>query len=123
MNLVILYYPPEVDVPQARLSVLACSLAGRGLRVTVVTTMPNHPYGEIHPDFGRCLRREKWNGIDIIRTFIHATLRADLSRRLTNYLPFGLSPTAFGSALLSRHDFLLVERAPLSIEEESGVVC
>ena len=43
------YYPPEMGAPQARLSELTNTFAGRGHQVYVLTAMPNYPGGKLYP--------------------------------------------------------------------------
>ncbi len=115
MHLVILtqYYPPESGAPQARLSEIAQRFVARGHQVTVLTAMPNYPTGKIYSGYGGLLRREESMGVRIIRTFIYPTQRADFLHRLTNYFSFVISSAFFGTFLLPRTDFLLVESPPL----------
>ncbi|HSE20428.1 MAG TPA: glycosyltransferase family 4 protein [Pyrinomonadaceae bacterium] len=115
MNLAIVsqYYPPEVGAPQARLSELAAHFVNHGHHVTVLTAMPNYPTGTVYPGYGGWLRRERLEGVEVIRTFIYPTKAADFSRRLTNYFSFVASSIVIGSAILPRPDYLLVESPPL----------
>ncbi len=115
MHLIVLtqYYPPEVGAPQTRLSELAQLIVRSGHTVTVLTAMPNYPAGRIHQGYGGLLKRERREGANVIRTFIYPTQKATLVHRLTNYLSFVLSSALFGSLLLKRADYLLVESPPL----------
>lgn len=107
------YYPPEMGAPQARLSELAAHTVRRGHVVTVLTAMPNYPTGRIHDGYGRWFMRERRDEVDVIRTAIYPTQKADLARRLTNYFSFVASSAACGSVVLDRLDYLLVESPPL----------
>jgi glycosyltransferase involved in cell wall biosynthesis len=107
------YYPPEIGAPQARLSELAAHFVRGGHSVTVLTAMPNYPTGKIYPGYGGLWQQEQRDGVHVIRTFIYPTQKADFLRRLTNYFSFVASSALFGSALLKRFDFLLVESPPL----------
>lgn len=115
MKLTILtqYYPPEIGAPQARLSELAAHFVRCGHQVTVLTAMPNYPTGKLYPGYGGWLRRERLEGVDVIRTFIYPTKEADFAHRLSNYFSFVASSIAIGSACLPRPDYLLVESPPL----------
>ena len=115
MHFVILsqYYPPEVGAPQARLSELATRFVKRGHRVTVITGMPNYPKGKILPGFGGLLREEQRDGVHVIRTFIYPTQSAKFTLRMANYLSFVASSAFFGTFLMGRADYLLVESPPL----------
>nr|MDT0665302.1 hypothetical protein [Micromonospora sp. DSM 115978] len=50
------YFPPEVGAPQARLSETARAWAADGFEVCVLTGMPNHPTGVVHPGYRRAVR-------------------------------------------------------------------
>ena len=115
MKLIILtqYYPPEIGAPQNRLSHLAANFVAAGHEVTVATAMPNYPSGKIQKGFGGLLRRERANGIEIIRTFIYPSQSAALLPRLLNYFSFVFSSAIFGMFLLKPSDFLLIESPPL----------
>lgn len=115
MHLVICtqYYPPEIGAPQNRLSELAKRFVQRGHRVTVLTAMPNYPTGKIYKGYDGLLKRETIDGVDVIRTFIFPTQSASFIKRLTNYFSFVISSAFFGTFLLSKPDYLMVESPPL----------
>jgi glycosyltransferase involved in cell wall biosynthesis len=107
------YYPPELGAPQNRLSELASRFVERGHVVTVLTAMPNYPKGRIFPGYGGILAREVRDGVNVIRTMIYPTQKADFLRRMTNYMSFVASSAVAGSFALERPDYLLVESPPL----------
>src|SRR5581483_4150068 len=107
------YYPPEIGAPQGRLSELAAALQRRGHQVTVLTAMPNYPTGKIHLGYGGLLRREKHDGVDVIRTFIYPTQKADFVRRLSSYFSFVIASAIAGTLFLPRPDYVIVESPPL----------
>jgi colanic acid biosynthesis glycosyl transferase WcaI len=115
MNLTILsqYYPPEIGAAQARLSELAAHLVQRGHQVTVLTAMPSYPHGKLYKGYGGLFKREKVDGVCVIRSFVYPAQRADVGRRLFNYFSFVVSSFLLGSILLPRTDYLLVESPPL----------
>jgi colanic acid biosynthesis glycosyl transferase WcaI len=107
------YYPPETGAPQRRLSLLAEQAAAAGHDVSVLTAMPNYPSGKIQKGYGGLLHRENRRGVEVIRTFIYPSQSAAVAPRLVSYFSFMLSSFVFGSFLLRRSDFLLVESPPL----------
>jgi colanic acid biosynthesis glycosyl transferase WcaI len=107
------YYPPEIGAPQNRLSNLAANFTAAGHEVTVATAMPNYPAGKIQEGYGGLLRRERVNGVEIIRTFIYPSQSAALLPRLLNYFSFVFSSAILGVFLLKRSEFLMVESPPL----------
>src|SRR5687768_3641777 len=113
MTILTQYYPPEMGAPQGRLSALARELARRGHAATVLTAMPNYPAGRVDPRYGGVFRRERMDGVDVVRAWIHPTLRTAFVPRVASYLSFALSSAAAGAAALPRADYLLVESPPL----------
>jgi glycosyltransferase involved in cell wall biosynthesis len=107
------YYPPEIGAPQARLSHLAGEFARRGHDVTVLTAMPNYPRGRVYPGYGGLLRRERQDGVTVIRSWIFPTQSVGRVRRLLNYFSFVASALVAGVWTLGRLDYLLTESPPL----------
>ena len=107
------YYPPEIGAPQARLSEFASALVRRGHTVTVLTAMPSYPVGKIYAGYGGLMRREWRDGVEVIRTPIFPTQRADFLSRLANYFSFTCSASLLGTFLLRRCDYLIVESPPI----------
>ena len=114
MRLAILtqYYPPEIGAPQARLSGLARLLSGAGHEVIVLTAMPNYPTGKIHPGYGGLFRRERMDGVLVLRSAIYPTQSASMVRRLANYFSFVASSFLAGLRAGS-FEYLMVESPPL----------
>lgn len=109
------YYPPEIGAPQARLSKLAKHFVKRGHRCFVLTAMPNYPRGYIYPGYRGLFRREEFDGVIILRSFIYPTKRVNLIPRLTNYFSFTISSLFVGSMFLPQLDYLITESPPLFI--------
>lgn len=107
------YYPPETGAPQRRLSELAQRMVDAGHSVVILTAMPNYPTGKIFEGYGGLVRREQRDGIKIIRTGIYPTQKTSFPHRLANYFSFVISSAVFGTFLLERVDYLLVESPPL----------
>lgn len=109
------YYPPEIGAPQIRLSSLARGLAEHGIKVEVLTAMPNYPAGKLFPGYeGRVRMRETIAGVPVRRVWVYAATGKSAARRLANYLSFTF--TALVAALFGpRPDVLFVESQPLSL--------
>jgi glycosyltransferase involved in cell wall biosynthesis len=91
------YFPPEPGAPAARVSELARSWARAGNEVTVLTAMPNHPTGVVPPEYrGRALVRERWHGVDVLRTWIYAAPNKGRVRRSLAYASYAASATLWG---------------------------
>jgi glycosyltransferase involved in cell wall biosynthesis len=91
------YFPPEPGAPAARVSELARAWARAGHDVTVLTAMPNHPTGVVPPEYrGRALARERWEGVDVVRTWIYAAPNKGRVRRSLAYASYAASATLWG---------------------------
>lgn len=84
------YFPPEVNAPASR----TCDHAGRwvkqpGVRVTVLTNHPNHPYGILYEGYeNRWLSSEEKEGIEVRRVKTYLAPNSGFLRRILNYLFF-----------------------------------
>jgi colanic acid biosynthesis glycosyl transferase WcaI len=96
-----------------RLSRLARLLAERGHQVTVLTTMPHYPKGEIDSGYrGKFTIRETVDGVNVVRVWLKATPSSRISRRLISQMSFMI--TAFVRGLfLKRPDVILIEAQPM----------
>ena len=75
------YFYPETF----RINDMAAEWVKRGYQVTVLTGIPNYPMGRFYDGYGyRSRRRERWNGVDIIR--IPLVARGSSRNRLVNSL-------------------------------------
>lgn len=109
------YYPPEVGAPQIRLASLAQELRQHGIKVAVLTAMPNYPAGKIFDGYkGRLFMRERLDGVPVRRTWVYAATGKSALPRLANYFSFTFS--ALLAALFGpRPDIMFVESQPLSL--------
>ena len=76
---------------QFRINDICCDLVKRGYKVTVLTGIPNYPEGKFYSAYGWFKRRrERWNGIDIVRIPLIARGKHSLGL-ICNYLSFVIS--------------------------------
>lgn len=103
------YFPPETGAPQARLSGLATTWAADGDSVTVLTGMPNHPTGVVHPRYRRAIRRqERQDGYRVVRTWLYATPNEGIARKTLGHLSFMASSVLLGSRACGPADTVVV---------------
>jgi glycosyltransferase involved in cell wall biosynthesis len=107
------YFAPDAGAAAVRLSRLARLLAARGHTVTVLTTMPHYPKGEIDASYrGKFTTSEMVDGVKVVRVWLKATPSSRISRRLISQMSFML--TAFLRGLfLRRPDVILIEAQPM----------
>jgi len=107
------YYPPEIGAPQNRLHELAIRLKNKGLRIEVLTALPNYPKMKIFERYkDKQNREETIDGIKIYRSWIYVSATKSIFTRLLNYFSFVWSSYWRGRRLQS-FDYLMVESPPL----------
>lgn len=90
VTLVTQYYPPERGAAQVRLGSIVSDLIRRGLRVDVVTALPNYPTGRIFDGWSRRpLQSRQEHGARIRRVWVYAAMGSGM-RRILNYASFGV---------------------------------
>lgn len=104
------YFPPEMGAPAVRVHELAREWVRAGHEVTVLTGFPNHPTGEVHPEYrGKLWRgvfRERIDGIDVVRTWLVPLPNRKNWERFLNYGSFCLSASVTGQ-FLTRPDVVI----------------
>jgi glycosyltransferase involved in cell wall biosynthesis len=115
MKLLILtqYYPPEIGAPQNRLHELAVRLQKEGIKVDILTAMPNYPKMEIFEAYQKGeIQDEIIDDIQVYRSKIYVTKSKRIIPRLLNYFSFVWTSYRRGKKL-GNYDFLMVESPPL----------
>ena len=80
------YFPPEPGAVQVRAHAMASNLVKRGHEVTVLTEMPNHPTGIVHPAYrGKLLVREELDGVDVVRVWVQTSPHKTFGTRMAFY--------------------------------------
>lgn len=103
------YFAPEIGAPQARLSEMSKTWASLGHDVEVLTGMPNHPTGVIHPEFkGKARVDEERDGYRVLRTWLYATANEGVARKTLGHLSFMLTGIMQGWGKLSRPEVVVV---------------
>ncbi len=102
------YFPPEMGAPAARVHDLSREWVRQGHEVTVLTTFPHHPTGVLAGrDRGVIVRRERTDGIDVLRVWMHAAPNRGVVRRMASYVSFMLSAATLGRLGVRRADVVL----------------
>jgi glycosyltransferase involved in cell wall biosynthesis len=107
------YYPPEVGAPQNRLHELAVRLQAKGIKVDVLTAMPNYPKMVIDEAYrnGK-IKEEIIDGVQVYRSKIFVSNSKKIIPRLLNYFSF-VWTSYWRGRKLGKYDFLMVESPPL----------
>jgi glycosyltransferase involved in cell wall biosynthesis len=97
-----------MGAPSARTSEHARHWARLGHEVTVVTGFPNHPTGVIRPEYrGQRVRRERVDGVDVLRTWIYCAPNKGFFKRVLNFLSFFCSSFVLGALMTKRPDVVV----------------
>jgi glycosyltransferase involved in cell wall biosynthesis len=107
------YFAPEGGAAAVRLTRLARQLRRRGHQVTVLTSLPHYPQGEVFEGYrGRLTITTEQDGVRVLQTWLHATPSPRISRKAASQLSFMLSACLCGLRLPTP-DVLLVEGQPI----------
>ncbi len=83
------YFPPEGNAPANRVYEMARQWVADGHQVTVVTGAPNVPDGVVYPGYkNQICRREKIDGIHVVRVLTYIAPNKGTLRRILNYVSF-----------------------------------
>jgi glycosyltransferase involved in cell wall biosynthesis len=107
------YYSPE---PVKYISDIAEMWLAQGHEVTVLTGFPNYPTGKLAPGYRlRMWRKEKINGVSVIRVPLYPDNGRSIIKRPANLLSFAVSAVLLGPWLAPRVDAIYVIQPPLTI--------
>lgn len=109
------YFKPEIGAPQNRLYELAVGLKSLGWNVSVITALPNYPFGKIFKEYSRKLYcREFIEGMEIRRYWLYASNSKMTIPRIISMISFSIS-IIFSIRYLKSHkfDYTFVESPPL----------
>lgn len=109
------WYEPEPG-PAALTAVTARALAARGHEVHVLTGFPNYPTGKLVPGYHQSLQmREVLGGVHVTRVPLYLNHDQSATRRIANYVSFGVSAALLGVPALPRLDAMWVNYSPITI--------
>jgi len=108
------YFPPEPAAPAARVHEFARAWVRAGNDVSVITTFPNHPLGQIPPTYrGRWWSTERLDGIRVLRCWLYAVPNRGVGRRGLDHLSFMLTALLFGLPRLPAVDVVVASSPTL----------
>ena len=117
------YFPPETGAPPNRLLQLAKRLQSNGIRVTVLTAMPNYPKMKVFDGYrGKFYHFEMIEGIPVHRCWIYAGNSRSILLRLVNYFSFVATSLLIGLWKISKQDFIFCESPPLFLGISSWIL-
>lgn len=117
ITLITQYYKPETGAPQNRLLEMCLGLKQEGADISIITGMPNHPTGQIFPEYkGRCFMKEVLDDIEVRRYWLYASNARKALPRIWNMISFSLSVLCSLRYLCKRkNDFIIACSPPLTL--------
>lgn len=107
------YFEPDSGAAAIRLSRLARALQQSGHQMTILTSLPHYPQGQIHEGYRRRLIvKENRDGMRVIQTWLYATTSPRISRKLISQLSFMLTASLRGIGI-AKPDVVLIEAQPI----------
>lgn len=86
------YFPPETGAASNRIFHLASGLKDEGFNISVLTPLPNYPYGKVFKEYkGKFNKSSNENGITIHRLWIFASNSKNKLLRLLAMLSYSFS--------------------------------
>jgi len=104
-------FPPETNAPATRTFEHARRWVKAGAKVTVVTTAPNFPAGQLFAGYRNRLFQREWiDGVEVIRVWSYITANEGFARRTLDYLSFMV--TGFLASLFLPRPNVIVSTSP-----------
>jgi glycosyltransferase involved in cell wall biosynthesis len=108
------YFVPEPAAPAARVHEFGRAWVRAGHQVSVVTTFPNHPLGQVPAAYrGRWWATECLDGLRVLRCWLYAVPNRGLGRRGLDHLSFMASSILVGLPRLGRVDVVIASSPTL----------
>jgi glycosyltransferase involved in cell wall biosynthesis len=104
------YFPPEVNAPATRLQEHAQQWTADGHEVSVLTSVPNFPEGEVYEGYENELTEEERSGVRAVRVPMYVSANEGVLRRVLSYVSFMLSACWYASRI--RTPDVLVATSP-----------
>ena len=102
--------------PTAKSLDFAKELLSRGHEVEVLTGFPSYPLGKIYDGYKqRIFKREKMEGIDLIRVPIFPSHSSSGVKRFLNYFSYAISASLIGLFLVKRPDVCFVYQGAIPV--------
>lgn len=106
--------PKAMEVAQA--------LQARGHAVTILTGLPNYPFGKLYPGYKlRLIQREVLHGIPVVRTILYPSHSKSTIARIVNYGSFMIS-SVLGAFFTPTCDVIYVRHPPLTVGVSAWVI-
>lgn len=107
------YFAPDAGAAAVRNTRLAHALQQMGHQVTVLSSLPHYPQGQIHTGYrGKFCMVEDRDKVRVVQTWLWATASPRISHKLLSQVSFMLTALLRG-VFLKRPDVILIEAQPI----------
>lgn len=108
------HFPPEVSALANRAHRHAKLWVEMGAEVTIITCVPNFPYGKVFPGYRKRLRQVEYvDGIRVVRVWSYMAPNKGVIRRTFDQTSFAISATWFG--LFEDFDIAVASSGPFFV--------
>jgi len=99
-------FPPESNAPASRTYEHCKEWVNKGMEVTVITCVPNFPYGKTYEGYkNRLYQTEMIDGIKVIRIWTYMTENKGVVKRIFDYMSYAMG--AFIAGLFVKTDLII----------------
>ena len=99
-------FPPENNAPASRTYEHCKEWVQKGMDVTVLTCVPNFPYGKTYEGYkNKLYQTETIDGIKVIRVWTYMTENKGVVKRIIDYMSYAIS--AFIAGLFIKTDSIV----------------
>ncbi len=100
-------FPPEINAPANRTYEHARAwVRSKNVRVTIITSFPNHPYGKIYKGYkNKLYSKEKIDGITVIRVWTYMSSNKGVYKRIFDYISFSIM--SFFVGIFQKSDIII----------------
>jgi colanic acid biosynthesis glycosyl transferase WcaI len=110
--MIVPYYAPDLGPSAPLFTMLSAGLVHRGHQVTVITTVPHYPSGQVPAAYrGKWIQRSCESGVEVVRVAVPSVKRANLAKRLLQFICYQFG--ALWTGLGQRYDVALVANPAL----------
>ncbi len=108
------YYAPDLGPSAPLFTMLSEKLVQRGHRVTVITSVPHYPSGQVPASYrGKLIWRSSEQGVEVVRVALPSLKRGNLACRLLQFLSYQIGATLAGLGL--EYDAVFVANPALMV--------
>jgi len=99
-------FPPETNAPATRTFEHCKEWIAKGVEVTIITCVPNFPYGKVYEGYkNKLYQKETIEGIEVIRVWSYMSFNSGFLKRILDYVSFSFS--SFVAGLFQKSDVII----------------